>query len=268
MAAVKYSDIPVTITVNGTGWKTPASNVTIQYQNDLEVSRILAANQNNNFRIGGPLASKVSLQFAACNAAGYESTSGILNVMTGTTSGNITIGGNTFSGCYLNSLSMDIQPFVPVVMSVEFNVMNMPTGVSFSGTNALFTDSLNGYLSHGHNVTITNGTNLSDSSRDSVSYKVTCNRTPVYEIGSINAPRVFLDGVEKEISIRSTNVGKFINYSGYGDIITIDPKNDLGSSIINGGVSMSANSKVLSQNLSAQEGDILAGEVTLREVVL
>jgi hypothetical protein len=74
--------------------------------------------------------------------------------------------------------------------------------------------------------------------------------------------------VEKEISIRSTNVGKFINYSGYGDIITIDPKNDLGSSIINGGVSMSANSKVLSQNLSAQEGDILAGEVTLREVVL
>jgi hypothetical protein len=270
MPAIKYSDIPVSLSVGGTTYRFPASNVSIQYANQLEASRILKSRTNNfgnNFRIGGNLDTKVSVSFAASNKTNYNATNITFGAMTGDTSGVLTIGGRDFSGCYLSSATMTIQPFAPVVCGAEFVVLNTPTGVNFNaGSN--FTDDLSGYLCHGHNVVITNGTNLTDSSRDSISYKVTCNRTPAYEIGSINAARMFLDSVEKEMSIRSTNVGKFINYSGYGDVITIDPKNDLGTSVINGGFSMSANSRVVSQNLTAQEGDILAGEVTLREVIL
>jgi hypothetical protein len=272
MAAVKYSNIYVALSPQFIAPRDEypfiATNVNIQYSNQLQPGRILSSIPNQQMRIGGNLETKISIDFIFAGS-GPETfaTSFIFENATGNFPIGISINNAFFSG-YLNSASLNIQPFAPITCNADFSIFGAPTGTGFGTENFSFFDNYYQQLAHGHNVLINGGTNLSDSSRDSISYKVVCNRTPVYEIGSINATNVFLDSVEKEVSIRSTNIGKFINYSGYGDVITIDPKNDLGFSVIEGVISMSANSRVVSQNLSAQEGDILAGEVTLREVVL
>ena len=79
---------------------------------------------------------------------------------------------------------------------------------------------------------------------------------------------MFLDSVEKELSIKATNIGNFIDYTGYGDVISIDVKADDNSSIFIQPLSMSSNSRIVSQNISMEEGGILAGDISLRETLL
>ena len=58
---------------------------------------------------------------------------------------------------------------------------------------------------YGHSVSLISGTGLSEASKDSISYSITCGRTPRYTLGSINANLMFLDSLEEDISIKSTN---------------------------------------------------------------
>jgi hypothetical protein len=120
---------------------------------------------------------------------------------------------------------------------------------------------------YGHTVSITNGTNLSESTRDSISYSISCGRTPRYTIGSINTDRVFLDTLEKEISIKSTNITKFINYTGYNDAISIGLKDETGMNALSSDINFSA-ARLMAQSLSIQEGDTLATEIKAKEVIL
>ena len=63
---------------------------------------------------------------------------------------------------------------------------------------------------YGHTVSLTNNQTLSEKTIDAISYSINCTRTPRYTIGSIFPDKMFLDSLEKEISIKSTNINKFI----------------------------------------------------------
>ena len=268
MPVIKYSQTPITLVYSGNHGVT-ANSATVSYAASLEPSRILAPNQNNNFRINGPLAAKISFSFVACNKASYNAADILLNYLTGTGSSSIRIGNSEFSGCFCNSASVEIAPFAPVIVSAEFTSTNMIVNQAFAAAaGAPDTGELNGFLAHGYNTIVSNGSLLSDQNYESISYRVSCARTPTFVLGQSKSTNMFLDGVEKEVSIKATNIGNFIDYSGYGDSINIDVRNDLGASIFSPNLSMSANSRIVSQNLSISENSILAGDISLREVIL
>jgi len=118
---------------------------------------------------------------------------------------------------------------------------------------------------YGHSVSVDDEGSLSDKTKDSISYSVSCARTPVYTIGSVLPRKFFLDVVEKEISIKSTNITKFIDYLGYNGSISIDLKDETGKLATT--ISFEK-ARVMSQSLSAQEGDILVAEIKAKEVIL
>jgi hypothetical protein len=294
MPVIKYDQAIVYASQGSSEFIFPASNISISAQSSLQAGRILAPNQNDNFRIAGPSVSKISLTFLASKGeVGYgystifyvfgEAVEGtayntydsnfaqlIFNQLTGFDKLTVLkFGKNVFSGCYLDSASIQISNFAPVTVSAEFTCLNAPTGLPIiPDTVGKIIASNHGDIAYGFNTQITNGTLLSDSNRDTITYKVDCNRTYSTAIGQINPNNIFLDSVEKEINIKSTNIGNYIDYRSYGDAINIDPKNASGQSIISGGFGMSSNSRIMSQNLSIAEGGILAGDISLREIVL
>ena len=269
MPVLKHSETPVIIQHNNVNYTGTTSSASISYNAALESSRILAPNQNNNFRIGGPLAAKISLNFIASSGDNSSSVANlILNTLTGNQSGNIKIGESIFSGCYLNSASVEISPFAPVSVSAEFTSTNMIVNSGFAASSSSISNIDHDAVCHGHTTYINNGNSLSDKNYAAISYRVSCNRTPVFNLGQKLAQNMFLDSVEKELVIKATNIGNFIDYSGYGDVISIDLKNNNQQSIVYPNLSMSANSRIVSQNLSMEDGGILAGDIALKEVVL
>jgi hypothetical protein len=268
MPVIKYSQTPITLAYNGDNL-IAANSASVSYAASLEPSRILAPNQNNNFRINGPLAAKISFSFIACGDETFQAANIILNDLTGNVSSSIKIGDSQFSNCFCNSASVEISPFAPVIVSAEFTSSDMPADQAFApATGEPYSNELNGILAHGYNTVVSNGALLSDQNYESISYRVSCARTPTFVLGQDKSTNMFLDGVEKEVSIKATNIGNFIAYSGYGDTINIDVKNDLGDSIFSPNLSMSSNSRIVSQNLSISENSILAGDISLREVIL
>jgi hypothetical protein len=251
----------------------PAATISISAQNKLEASRILAPNQNNNFRIGGELNSKISISFVACNHSGangnWNFASGVLQNLTGENYiSTMLIGDNSFQTCFLDSVAVQIDAFAPVTITADFTCLNPPINSSFVGATINWSDDLNSGIAYGFNTVITNGTTLSDANRESISYKINCDRTYSTSIGETSPNNIFLNGVEKELSIKSHNIGAYIDYTGYGEMIVVDPKNAAGQSIVGGGFGMSSNCKITAQNLSVQEGDVLMGDISLREIIL
>jgi hypothetical protein len=277
MPAISHQNVPVYLSTGGGFTPILAQNVSIQYQNKLRPNRILNSSQSTQFDrygIDGSMDASISLAF-------YAETSGsgakyCLETLTGNTSGNLLIGGVPFNACYLNSATVNIQPFTPVIINADFICHDPTTGSTWAktidGIDRTITEipNVSNYtqkIVYGHSVSITNGTNLSESSRDSISYSVSCGRTPRYTIGSINTDRVFLDTLEKEISIKSTNITKFINYTGYDDAISIRLNDETGKNALSSDIQFSA-ARILGQSLSASEGDTLVAEIKAKEVVL
>jgi hypothetical protein len=395
MAAVSYKDIPVYLSIGDKYTPILAQNVNIQYQNKLSVNRVLNSSQSTQFDgygIEGPLSTNISMSFYADtfgSGAKY-----CLEKLIGNISGFIQIGGVEFDACYLNSASVNIQPFMPVVVNADFTshgtadasriigksisidnfnkfeiiysggLMNWTqasgqaaankgrlavlnsrdknqdiefhekplwigatdeymrgelddeqwkwvdgtflketytnfarsraTGLygedyvarlgsssgSFYGTwqdyknQALFSGYIIEYpetkykqqIVYGHTVSTVNNESLSENTIDAINYSITCVRTPRYTIGNTYPDKMFLDSVEKEISIKSTNINKFINYVGYDGQIQINLLDERGKSALSSNINF-LNARVMSQSLSAQEGDILATEIKAKEII-
>jgi hypothetical protein len=277
MPAISYQNIPFRLNVGGTTTQILAQNMSIQYQTNLRANRTLTSSQSTQFEtygIDSAMNANISLAF-------YADTSGsgaryCLEQLTGDVSAIISIGGISFNSCYLNSASVNIQPFAPVIINAELTSYNPTTGETWgknsAGNNRTITQISNASdytnkIVYGHTVSITNGTGLSESSRDSITYAVTCGRTPRYTLGDINSDKVFLDTLEKEISIKSTNITNFINYTGYNDAISIGLKDESGNNALSSNINFSA-ARLMAQSLTAQEGDTLIAEIKAKEVIL
>ena len=219
---------------------------------------------------------------ASISLAFYAETSGsgakyCLETLTGNTSGNLLIGGVPFNGSYLNNVAVNIQPFTPVIINADFICYNVAvTGATWARqrncnlrtvTEIPNVSSYTQKIVYGHSVSLISGTGLSEATKDSITYSVTCARTPRYSIGSINTDRVFLDSLEKDISVKSTNITQFINYTGYNDAISIGLRDETGANALSSNITMSA-ARILAQSISASEGDTLVAEIKAKEVVL
>ena len=285
MSTITYQNIPIRINYPDLLYypvvDVPATNLSIQYQNKLEESRLLGAIQPNGLRIGGGIGANISMTFPVDFISGGSNAYLLLDPYTGDSNLTLTVGGTVFSGCYLNNVAVTVQPLTPAILTADFTCLNMKTGSKFiSGvsTSVLSNNLTSGFI-YGHNAIINGGSsdNLTDPSKQQITYKVSCARTPVYEIGQQLASKMFLDHVTKEMSIKSTNVGSLINQYGTGEAFSINligeptyVPNIFGSgTYLNSLITLSISSaaKITDQKLTISDGGILDGEVTLKEVI-
>jgi hypothetical protein len=256
--------------------------MSIQYQTNLRANRTLTSSQSTQFEtygIDGPLSASISLSFYADSSG--SGAKYCLETLTGDVSAEVSIAGILFGSCYLNSASVNIQPFAPVIINAEFISYNPAISGTWdktvNGVNRTVTEipNISNYtqkIVYGHSVSLISGTGLSEAAKDSISYSVSCGRTPRYTLaditfGGASTTRVFLDTLEKEISIKSTNITKFMGYTGYDDAISIGLKDEAGNNALSSDINFSA-ARLMAQSLTVQEGDTLIAEIKAKEVIL
>jgi hypothetical protein len=295
---IKYTDVPVFANfsspdqapiTNGTGSDLMAANdVSISFETSLEARKYLGKTPiSNDYAPTGPLQAKISFSWFPLIGENTNSRlisqTGVL-ALTGEfeTGHQIRVGNFLFKDCHLNSYTIQITPYQPIVFSADFNSYDTEEieGVAFTGlagapallkaagTGAYF-DSL-----HALAVGITGNLEPLPQSKRSVQINAACGRNPVYTIGSKTPDRVLLNNVERTVSIEGENVGQIINYNGSGDGSSVsfrfspfryfitgqsfNPKTDYKLAI-------DVSGKIVSQSLTQQPGNTLNGSVSIKE---
>ena len=103
--------------------------------------------------------------------------------------------------------------------------------------------------------------------QSAIKYSVNCNRTASYSLSNKNSKKMFLDTVEKQLDISSTDLPSLIDYAGFqlNSNLGITLKNS--SNIIGAIITMNTGSELLSQQFSVAESDILNTNVTIKEII-
>jgi hypothetical protein len=244
-------------------------------------------NQYDQFTHSDPLLCKISIQsyipgsnIESFSPGGENALSDlswaakiILNQSTGNNYHPIRIGGNNFDKCYLESYTVDINPLRPIILSAEFICNNPPTGsgilYSRDGVDSFIgTKNFSDKIIYGHTCSVSGVDDVASNTQSSIKYQVTCQRSPVYQVGSIMPSLMMLDGVERQMDINSTDISKIINQEGSALIKPISiklahEKKYSTTAYLN----MSAGSKLLSQKINTQEGDTLSTQVSIKEIL-
>jgi hypothetical protein len=103
----------------------PASNVSIDYSSSSSAKRVLGGNvdQDDQFYHSSPLQAKISFNSYINN--NLDSFPNIIN-STGNDAYVLKIGNTLFSGCYLDSYNIDIQPYKTSTLSANFICYDPP----------------------------------------------------------------------------------------------------------------------------------------------
>jgi hypothetical protein len=131
-------------------------------------------------RVGGNTDTKITIAFPLCNkfannvssADSYNFGSGVFANLTGTGSTDITIGNRTFSGCYLDSLSIEIAPFQAATMSTSFTCTNPPTGLSMLSGLSTGETNMTSKFAYGHFAVLSGADNYSSDIHSSISFSL------------------------------------------------------------------------------------------------
>lgn len=281
MSVIRYENISISMPRLDVGgdkrYIAPANSVSISHGAKLNIGRTLAPNTFPEMRIAGATDTKISVSFPLCNkfAANnssldsYNFGSGVFANLTGTGNTDITIGGRVFSGCYLDSLSIDIAPFQAATMSTSFTCTNPPTGLTMISGQSTGETNLTNKFAYGHFAVLSGADNYSSSIHSSISLSLDLKRTYSYAISKRNAHVVFLDEANKQLQIKATNIKTFINESGASSSFSVDLKNESGEFVLpSGTLSTSSRGRLSAQNLTSSPPNILMADVTIDEVLV
>ncbi len=186
-----------------------------------------------------------------------------ISMLTGDIDCSGKFGGIEFSGAYLNSYQVDIEPYMPVKFSANFVILsgynqNLSTG-SFDSESI---ELANGAHSLLNNI---NYSNVGLDNPVSISYSVSCERVPNYEIGNEFPSNVRFGSVSKNLSIAGEDIGDLITYSGKEIAgISIQPKtlNNLSR-----GQLLECSGVIESQELGVSRNDFVKGSIQIMERV-
>ena len=164
------------------------------------------------------------------------------------------------------SYSTDYIPTSGVVGSRSASSVNVPLDI-ISPTVYLTTGFANTMI-NGNTCSISSTTEFVSNIQNSIKYSVNCGRSPIYNLGQINASNYILDTVEKQMDISSTDLQSFINFSGSKlqsnlNLTLKNAQNTIGSII-----SMRSGANIFSQQTNIQEGDTLTTQVSIKEIIV
>ena len=187
----------------------------------------------------------------------------------------VKVGLNTYKKCYLNNFSVSISPFAPVTLSANFTSLQPVSGDTinpdpnpYQGSGIPFDPD---DIIYGHTCSVSNMTDVVGNVQSQINYKKTFNRTPVYNIGSVNASSMLLDAVESEMSITSTGLANLISISGdkLASDVVVELDNVDGNSVVQfQNLTMAAGARVLAEGYDVNGGDTLSATATIKQIDL
>lgn len=261
-----------------------ASSCDLTFDASLDPAKYIGKNaESSDFHVNAAKATKLAFSYIPLvggnllNGISAAST-GIFN-LTGDSSCSIRLGNFLFQQCYLDSLTISINPNQPIKANANFSCYNESgiEGLSYSGLGGIFnftSDSSNGtaYSALHALASSVSGQSVSlPESKTEISIQTTCSRTPVYEVGSTYPRTVLLNNVTRQTSVNGENVGSVIDFSGESAVLNLklaefgklmDPTFNAATDYR---VRFDITGKVTSQNLSAQVGRTLEGGISLVE---
>ena len=281
--SLRYSEFPVCIGVAGgtvppeTNQYVPTTRVDVSYNTTHSPKRKLGSTiaSDDQFGFGGALTADISVDCI---------------VQTGLTSGfafledanqddfvTIKVGDNQFNKCYATDVSVNIEPFAPVSLSARFVSLDPPTGEQITGdTNPYGGNEIpltGDDLVYGHTVIVGDSAEILNDVQSNISFSRRYSRTPIYQLGSINADTMLLDGVEEEVSVSSTGVESLIGLSGdkliaplYVYLCGVGIGSD--AAAIPDLITFCAGARVLSETYGVAGGDTVSTQATIKQVKL
>ena len=257
------------------------TNVSVDFSTKNQIKRQLAANidSDDQLRFNGDVDCKINVGFMLrSDAGGYE---GLYHLFdnyhgTGANAMVLDIGNNQYSGCYVDSFSLTVKPFEPVVGNVTFSCFR-PSTTSLAG---ISDDSVNDDLDtdniiYGHNCSLTGaGFVVASDIINNLTYSKTYTRTPVYTLGSQFASDFLVDGVEVDMSVDSTGLNSIIDFSGkkiisdFGVYIQDGGNSGIDYNSVDFDLTVSAGAHVTAEGYSINAGETLVTKASIKEVIL
>ena len=238
---------------------------------------------SDDFHVNAAKATKLAFSYTplvgpALKDGVSAASTGIFN-LTGDSSCSIRLGNFLFRQCYLDSLTLSINPNQPIRVNANFSCYNESgvEGLSYLGlihTGGFTSDTSSGTAFSALHALASSVSGQSVSlpeSKTEISIQTTCSRTPVYEVGSTYPRTVLLNSVTRQTSVNGENIGTVIRASGNGAVLNLklaefgklmDPTFN---AAIDYRVRFDITGKVTSQNLSAQVGRTLEGGISIVE---
>lgn len=203
----------------------------------------------------------------------------------------ITIGRNIYNKCYLDSVSIDIKPYAPVVCRASFRATAPPSGVPLEGVYTAQKDyRSNNQLMFSDNFVFGNTCELSGwfdnlvdiKSIKGINFSRTYGRKDIYCLGEEIPRESLVKNVENSMAIMGTGIKSFIPVQGLeisGDLGIImkdasgirastTPVSGQASYPIDLCMKMSSGSYVTAERFSVRGGGVVETEITVSEVLL
>ena len=282
--SLRYSEFPISIGAAGsssppseTNQYVPTTKVDVSYNTTHSPKRKLGSTiaSDDQFGFGGALTADISVdcivQTGLTSGFDFLSDANQDNYVT------IKIGSGQFNKCYATDVSVNIEPFAPVSLSAKFVSLDPPTGEQISGdTNPYGGNEIpltGDDLVYGHTVIVGDSANILNDVQSSMSFSRTYSRTPIYQLGSINADTMLLDGVEEELSVSSTGLESLIGLSGEKLAASLQVYMvgvGVGSSypVIPDLINFPAGARVLTESYGVAGGDTVSTQATIKQVKL
>jgi len=279
-----YIGVPNTSSVNTgfTGSKdyVPALGSDVSFSVSQTPKRNLGVNvvESDQFNFDGALQADISLEslIQAEISEGFRFLSGTREIQESYVP--IQIGENLYNKCYPKDVSISIQPYAPVTIRANFVCLDPPTGAQISGNSRVFSQTSGIPISgddivYGHTCAVTNMGEVVGNVQSEANFTRTYQRSPVYNLGSVTASSMLLDGVEEELSVTSTGLSQLVNLSGQLLVGTFGFSLLDASSLHDNGalveiMTLPAGSRVVDQGYSVGGGQSVQTSVTLKNIKL
>jgi len=254
-----------------------ATKVGVDFSTKNQVKRQLGANidAGDQLRFNGDMDCKISLDFMVQTEMLNSNILFDSFHNTGQSAMILKVGGNTYDSCFIDSFSLTVRPFEPVMGNATFSSYDPSDSVLAGTGNTLDTHLDTNDVVYGHNCLLSGAGNVvaSDIIND-FSYNKTYSRTPIYTLGSQQATSQIVDGVEVDVNVQSTGLNQLINFSGskLSSDFGVGLRDVGGSGIIRGGSNfdliVNSGAHVVTEGYSVDGGGTLVTKATIKEVIL
>lgn len=291
---ISYKDSPLFVSPNDGAPETglslshliAASSCDLTFDASLDPAKYIGKSAiSDDFHVNAAKATKLAFSYIPLVGLGVKSgiadaSTGIFN-LTGDSSCSIRLGNFLFQQCYLDSLTISINPNQPIRANANFSCYNESgiEGLSYSGlggSHSFTVDSSSGTAFSALHALASSVSGQSVSlpeSKTEISIQTTCSRTPVYEVGSTYPRTVLLNSVTRQTSVNGENVGEVISFSGNSAVLNLklaefgklmDPTFNAATDYR---VRFDVTGRVVSQNISAQVGRTIEGSTVIQESI-
>jgi len=238
--------------------------------------------QSNAFTFGGPLTANISFGLFLNNSVGVGEDG--YSFLTGSNQDKyfpIQVGSGKFERCYLDSFSVDVQPYQPVSLQVNFTSLRPETGVAISGDSTPYNDEHPPFDSdeviYGHTCAVAGMSTLFGNVQSQIQYSKTFSRTPVLTLGSLAAETALLDEVQHQMVVQATGLNEMMRYTGIGigttnplpNPVTVNLTNvDGDTNFYLKSLDMTAGARVNTQSYAMAGGDTLVTTTTFTQALV